>query len=74
MDNGEIILYNAEDGSATIRLRAEGETVWLTQLEIANLTMLDCKEHPTNWRWRDAISELLGGRKFEPLFNIEKNG
>lgn len=37
MGNGEIILYNAEDGSPTIRLRAEGETVWLTQLEIAEL-------------------------------------
>jgi len=37
MVNGEIILYTAEDGSATIRLRAEGETVWLTQLEIAEL-------------------------------------
>jgi hypothetical protein len=37
MDNGEIILYTAEDGSATIRLRAEGETVWLTQLEMAEL-------------------------------------
>ena len=20
------------------------------------LTMLDCKEHPTNWRWRDSNS------------------
>ncbi len=37
MNNGEIILYTAEDGSATIRLRAEGETVWLTQLEMAEL-------------------------------------
>lgn len=37
MGNGEIILYTAEDGSATIRLRAEGETVWLTQLEMAEL-------------------------------------
>jgi hypothetical protein len=37
MSHGEIILYTAEDGSATIRLRAEGETVWLTQAEIAEL-------------------------------------
>lgn len=37
MSNGEIILYTAEDGCATIRLRAEGETVWLTQLEMAEL-------------------------------------
>lgn len=37
MDNGEIILYTAEDGSAIIKLRAEEGTVWLTQAEIADL-------------------------------------
>jgi hypothetical protein len=37
MKNGEIILYTAEDGSTTIRLRAEGGSVWLTQAEIAEL-------------------------------------
>lgn len=37
MDNGEIILYNAEDGSPMIHLRAEEGTVWLTQAEIATL-------------------------------------
>ena len=37
MKNGEIILYTAEDGSTTIKLRAEGGTVWLTQAEIAEL-------------------------------------
>lgn len=37
MSGGELILYTAEDGSATIQLRAEGGTVWLTQLEMATL-------------------------------------
>lgn len=37
MSGGELILYTAEDGSAAIQLRAEGETVWLTQAEIATL-------------------------------------
>lgn len=37
MSNGEIILYTSEDGKASIELRAEGGTVWLTQLEIAEL-------------------------------------
>lgn len=37
MSNGELILYTTEDGSTTIRLRVNGETVWLTQLEIAEL-------------------------------------
>jgi hypothetical protein len=37
MKNGEIILYTAEDGGLTVNLRAEEGTVWLTQLEIAEL-------------------------------------
>jgi hypothetical protein len=37
MSNGEIVLYTVEDGSTTVRLRAEEGTVWLTQAEIAAL-------------------------------------
>lgn len=37
MSSGELILYTAEDGTAVIQLRAEGGTVWLTQLEMATL-------------------------------------
>jgi hypothetical protein len=35
--NGELILYTTPDGSSRIQLRAENGTVWLTQLEIAEL-------------------------------------
>ncbi len=37
MSNGEIILYTTEDGKTAIHLKAEGETVWLTQMELADL-------------------------------------
>ncbi len=37
MNGGELILYTLDDGSAAIQLRAEGGTVWLTQLEMATL-------------------------------------
>ncbi|MCO4865382.1 virulence RhuM family protein [Cupriavidus sp. WGlv3] len=37
MRTGELILYTTEDGGARIRLRAEGGTVWLSQLEMADL-------------------------------------
>jgi hypothetical protein len=37
MNEGELILYAAEDGSPAVQLRAEGGTVWLTQLEMAAL-------------------------------------
>ena len=35
MSEGELILYNTEDGTTTIGLRAIDGTVWLTQLEMA---------------------------------------
>lgn len=37
MSNGELILYTTEDGKASIQLRAADGTVWLTQLELAEL-------------------------------------
>ncbi|SPA28469.1 putative DNA-binding protein [Cupriavidus taiwanensis] len=37
MRTGELILYTTEDGGTRIRLRAEGGTVWLSQLEMAEL-------------------------------------
>ncbi len=37
MAEGELILYNTEDGAATVGLRAVDGTVWLSQLEMAPL-------------------------------------
>lgn len=37
MPNGELILYTTEDGKTSIQLKAQEETVWLTQIEIADL-------------------------------------
>ena len=33
----DLILYTTDDGRSQIQLRAQGATVWLTQLEIAEL-------------------------------------
>ena len=33
----DLILYTSEDGQTRMQLRADGKTVWLTQLEIAEL-------------------------------------
>ena len=35
--SGQIILYNTEDGRASIRLKVEDGTVWLSQAEMADL-------------------------------------
>ncbi len=32
-----LILYTSEDGRSRIQLRADGQTVWLTQAEMAEL-------------------------------------
>jgi hypothetical protein len=37
MASGEVVLYTTEDGQTAIHLRASEGTVWLTQLEIAEL-------------------------------------
>lgn len=37
MSQGEIVLYTTEDGQTSIQLKAMGETVWLTRMEIAEL-------------------------------------
>lgn len=37
MSEGELILYTTQDGAATIGLRAIDGTVWLTQMEMAEL-------------------------------------
>ena len=37
MKNGELILYQTEDGLAEVSLRASDGTVWLMQLEMAEL-------------------------------------
>jgi len=33
----DLILYTSEDGKTHLNLRIEGETIWLNQLEIAEL-------------------------------------
>ena len=37
MENSQIIIYNSEDGLIKIQTRLEDETVWLTQVQIAEL-------------------------------------
>lgn len=33
----QVILYTSEDGQSQVQLRADGQTVWLTQMEMAEL-------------------------------------
>ena len=45
MNNGEIIIYQSEDGKIKLDVRLENNTVWLTQEQIA---MLFSKGRTTN--------------------------
>lgn len=62
MSNGEIILYTTEDGRTSIRLRAQEGTIWLTQLEIAELfqsTKQNISLHIKNILSENELSEAV---------------
>lgn len=37
INGGEVLVYQAEDGSALVEVRLERDTVWLTQAQMAEL-------------------------------------
>jgi len=55
MAEGELILYNTEDGAATIGLRAVEGTVWLSQLEMA--TLFDTSKQNISLHINNILSE-----------------
>lgn len=55
MAEGELILYNTEDGAATVGLRAVDGTVWLTQLEMA--TLFDTSKQNVSLHLNNVFSE-----------------
>lgn len=57
MSGGELILYTTNDGQARINLRALDGTVWLTQLQLAELfgvSVANVNVHIKNILWRMA--------------------
>ncbi|MCY4174140.1 MAG: virulence RhuM family protein [Cyanobacteria bacterium MAG CAR3_bin_5] len=55
MAEGEIILYNTEDGAATISLRAVDGAVWMSQLEMA--TLFDTSKQNISLHINNILSE-----------------
>ncbi len=41
MENSEILIYQSEDGNTKVEVRMEGETVWLTLNQLAELFQRD---------------------------------
>jgi len=82
----KLIVYSTPDGRTEIQLRAEGGTVWLTQLEIAELfattkqnVSLHVQNIPERWRVTPSLSSQGILDKLPPtgkayvtkLFNLE---
>ena len=55
MAEGELILYNTEDGAATVGLRSVEGTVWLSQLEMA--TLFDTSKQNVSLHINNILSE-----------------
>ena len=67
MENGEILLYQAEDGVANLQVRLENETVWLTQDQMATLfqkSKSTINEHIQHIFEEGELQESLVMRKF----------
>ena len=67
MGNGEILLYQAEDGATNLQVRLENETVWLTQDQMATLfqkSKSTINEHIQHIFEEGELQESLVMRKF----------
>ncbi len=75
MNNGDIIIYQSEDGQTHIEVRVEQETVWLTQQQMAELfqsSRTNVVEHIKHIYDEGELSEEATCRKFRQV-QIEGN-
>ena len=56
--SAEVILYRTDDGKALVRLRAMGESVWLSQMEIAELRVEERQTLTLDY-WRQNVDRML---------------
>ncbi|GAB7140721.1 virulence RhuM family protein [Deferribacterales bacterium RsTz2092] len=63
---GEIILYQTEDGLAKIEVELQGETVWLTQEQMARLFQRDISVISRH------IRNVFGERELDKKSNLQK--
>ena len=63
----ELILYTTEDGRSEIKLRAEQQTVWLTQLEMAEL--FDATKQNVSLH----LKNLFAGGELDPAATVKES-
>jgi hypothetical protein len=74
MSSGEIILYTTEDGTATVQLRTQDGTVWLTQAEIAELFQTTPQNITGHLRAIYAEKELDIGATCKESLQVQSEG
>jgi hypothetical protein len=72
--NSEIVIYQAEDGKTKIDVRMEDETVWLTQLQMAEL--FQTTKQNINLHINNAFEEgeLLPEATVKEYLTVQKEG
>ena len=71
---GDIVIYQTEDGGTKIDVRFEGETVWLTQQQMAELfgsSRTNIVEHIRHIYEEGELDEASTCRKFRQVRDIE---
>ena len=66
-NNGEILIFQSEDGETRIEVRFEGETAWLTQMQMAELFQKDKRtisEHIANVYQENELTQEATVRNF----------
>src|SRR3546814_15224601 len=62
-----LILYTSEDGKSRIQLRADGQTVWLTQAEMAELFVVSADNISLH------LKHIFSDRELEPQRTTEES-
>jgi len=73
--NGEIVIYQTEDGNTKIDVRFENETVWLTQAQLVDLyqsSKANISEHIKHIFEEGELDEKSTVRKFR-IVRVEGN-
>ena len=71
---GEFLLYQAEDGRTRIQCRFEDETIWLTQVQIAELFQTTIPNINLHLKGIYAEGELAGGATVKSYLIVRSEG
>ena len=71
---GELVLYKTEDGRTRIQCRFEGETVWLTQAQMAELFQVTPQNITIHLKDIFAEGELDEAATCKPYLQVRQEG